>query len=1032
MKRKLFLAVILALCICCLLVFSVSAEAVADDTTDELTLGACTIANLGEVTIPAPTVGLVYSLDGTTMTASVSGRGTFTGGELVFPSTVIYGGNTYTVTSIAPNLFQGLSYDLYVPDTVTFIGGGDRLGTFGNSTIGKVYIGCGLVGFEREVFSGSKGFTTFICKAKPTYIGKYAFHQNSASSDFAGFELDLTQVTRIEDCAFTKASFLKNGEISFGDCLEYVGSNAFVESKANGSVIIPANCSLNTCCFNGTSFEFACIKVNDGETRELPQELFSGSDSGLTLVIDGYAVANQNHVFTGNNMTVYMPSVAHIQKLATTAGKKSGNERLTKVTFYSCEDGHKYTSASDGTLTDGGEVTSHIYTEETVFFPANCTYFEKYAYVCYCCGSQQVESQGNTLGEHNFAVSQKEATCQSAGYYEYVCVVCDLKESAHFVGAISHNASVVSYELRDASTVTATTRCADCNEVVDISQISLVGKCYIEGYGLFNATLDYVTVTPDGVLMPNSTATFENAVIYFPSFVEVDGAVVEVKTIQGFKAKSIKAIYIPDTVTRIVGGAGVGCFGDIYNLKNVVVGKGVTSLEQEVFCVGSAVYLDEFIFKGVITRIEKYALKYICSNKSATIPYEFNTYLTYVGNQVNVEGTIIREVKIAKGCDLSQKFAFNNANGLLTVYIEGGDTPEQALDLGQEFASNTCTKYLYIKGYVTVSGQAVLAGQADTRIYMESTEAIDFFAAAIKKYPYNDRINKAVFFDCTTCTAWYISNTASRVESKAAVSHSGGVITKNPSSCTQCGTVTESCFICGTVVSTTDVDMLPHQFDGGVIVKMPTENEEGAIQYTCTTCGDVTEKTISKLSVTHKDIIEVVFANGYTQSGVVYTKCTYCSYIVSEEIEPMIIILGYSVRENGTGVICGYKFNIEVLQYCYGNMESFEFGFIVANAEDVSNYGLLNDTLSLADGVRGLMVKLDVKRYSYFDVSIIGADTDEKRNKDFIIAIYVLSDSNGDGERDVCFAQPSMNGGDDKPINWGSTTLNTISINRAF
>ena len=1033
MKKRTFLVVVLCILAVFTLAVTVSAGTISVTDNDEagITLGQGTIANLEGVTIPSPTKGLAYSLDTDTMTASVSGRGSFGGGVLSFPSTVTYDGKTYTVTKIESSLFRSLSYDLYVPDNITFIGGGSNMGTFGNSTIGYAYIGSGLNGFERETFSGSKGYKTFVCKSKLTYIGVYAFNQNSASAEFEGLELDLTHVARIEDYAFAAATILSKGEIAFGDQLEYVGSQAFVESFANGSVIIPANCTLSHRCFNGTSFEFVYIKVPKGETRELPQELFSGAHGPMTVVIDGNATTDKPHVLSNNAMSIYMPTLAQAQALASAIGKQSNNARLLQVTFYACETGHKYSSASDGTLTDLGEADSHCYTEEPVKFPANCTQGERYSYICYSCGNEKVESESQELGKHIYNVNIKAPSCLSQGYYEYTCTVCGVQESAHFSGKISHTGTVYEYKLLSNQILEITTRCEDCNSVVSVENQSLVNKCYIEGYGLFDATTEYISVSKDGVATPNSQATFNKAVIYFPSFVEVDGSVVEIKTIQGFKAKSIKAIYVPDTVTRIAGGSGVGCFGDCYDLKNIVVGKGVTTLEQEVFSLGRCIYVDEFIFKGVITRINKIAMQNLCAS-SSDIPYEFGTNLTYVGEKVNLNGNILREAKIAKNCDLHEKFAFNNANGLLTVYIEGGDTPETALDLGQEFTSNTCTKYLYIKGYVTVSGQAVLSGMNNSRIYMSNTAAIDLFTSAIKAQSFKERINSATFFDCETGKAWLVRHDADRTEHTTVAFAHGGVMSSTQATCTQKGSVVESCFVCGEVVSTEEVDMLPHQLDGGTITKMPTISEKGIIVYKCLTCQDTVEKDIFKLSQIHTESVSIVYANGYAEAGMSHTSCAYCDYLESRDLLPMVEVLGYSVSEDRTGIVCGYRFNNEMIKYCEDNMENFEFGFVVANASDVeAARELFDDGNNVLSSVRGFKVKITSKSYSYFDVKVIGANTEELKNADFLLSLYVYSDSDGNGELDRTYIQHTMNGGNNKPIQVGDQVVNTISINRA-
>ena len=90
MKKKIALFFVLSLVFVLAFAFSVNAATVTDNDEANLTLGDCTIEGLDGVTIPSPTRGLVYTLDETNKTASVSGRGSFAGGDLVFPSSVTF------------------------------------------------------------------------------------------------------------------------------------------------------------------------------------------------------------------------------------------------------------------------------------------------------------------------------------------------------------------------------------------------------------------------------------------------------------------------------------------------------------------------------------------------------------------------------------------------------------------------------------------------------------------------------------------------------------------------------------------------------------------------------------------------------------------------------------------------------------------------------------------------------------------------------------------------------------------------------
>ena len=1041
MKKRVLFTLVLTVLMLLALCLGVSAETVSDDETDTLTLGACTISGLEGVQIPAPTVGLVYTLDFTTKTASVSGRGTFTGGNLVFPSTVTYGGDAYNVTRIENFLFNNgngtrLSYSIYVPDSITTIVGGNGRGTFGNSNLDKVYIGSGLTVIDTETFSGSRGLSVFVCKSKPTKIGKYAFNGVSAGSNgISEYELDLSHVVRFEELAFNGATFLR--ELTLSENVEYIGSQAFVNcSNMNGDIIIPQDCVLSYRCFNGTSLDRVIIKVKEGETFVAPVEMFSGAYGTLTVIFDGPALADK-YFFSGRSTDhktqVHFQTYSQIEAFVKSEIEKSGKDtRISYGVFYSCEDGEYYTASADGVITKQGEIDAHVYTEEPVHYEKNCTKYERYAYTCYCCGNEQIESQGTELGEHVCEITTKEANCQSMGYIQYACTVCDYEETVHFYDKSSHSATVVEYKQKDYATLVATYKCEYCNTVVKVEDVSLVNKCYIAGYGqeLFDASMTYVSVDEYGVATP-SGASFNNAVIYFPSCVKIGENIIEVKTVQGFKKLSIKSIYIPDSVTRIAGGGGTGCFGDISTLKNIVVGSGVSELEQEVFCMGNGATLDEFIFKGTITFMGFKCLNAVKAS-STSIPYEFNTYLSYVGMQVNLDGNIIRTATIAKGCNLSEKFAFNNANGLKTVYIEGGDTPATALDLGQEFTSNTGTTTYYIKGYVTVSGQALLSGLSDTRIYMQNAAAIDLLASAIINQSYKDRMAKATFFDCETETAWYVDQSGVRTKHSTVQFTHGGIFEIVAPSCDKNGTSIEKCYICGDTVASTEKEKLEHEFDGGVITKMPTSTEKGIIVYTCFGCGESFEKEFFVALGTHAETIKVYYVNGFDKAGYSITTCKDCNHMHQKELDAIFEVLGYSVNNDLTAITCGYKINTEALAYYENNVSTIEFGIVLANASDVSKNGLFDESYNLLSSVKGGKIKVESRSVVVVDAVVTGAINDELRNFDFLLAMYVIADKDADGMLDMQCIQHSMKSGDNKEITVNGQTYNTISINRAI
>ena len=1032
--KKLLLTLAICALMCALFVMGASAATAVTDDGSNVTLGDCTIANSG-VTIPSPTRGLAYSLDDETGTATVTGKGSFAGGEgtsLVIPSSVTYNGKTYPVETISAGVFKNMTFNLYIPDSLVTIAGGNYNGAFGTCVIDKAYIGCGIKTFGRETFSTASGFSVFFCQAKPEIIDMYAFNTMTvATTDIVG--LDFSETKRVEQLAFNGCPLRMY--LNFTDNLEYIGQDAFLKASPVYAYI-PAGATVSKSSFNNAqALTLMVFEVAPGTTRTFPQEFLSaaGATNNFSLVITGKVTFGGQAPFPGRNgQKLYLPTIATLETMLENYVDTVPNykDRIEYFTVYVCETGKTYKAYQNGTYSETGTAAENHAYSEFVHYDANCTYFERNEKYCYACGNRVRDNLGTTLGDHIFETSTKIPTCQSIGYTEFDCTVCDFQEVGAFVDKAQHSNTVEKYGAVNGHLLEVSYYCEYCNTFDRTESVSLVNKCYIEGYGLFNATstLSYISVDANGAVTP-SGATFDRANLYFPSYVMVGEEIVKVTTIGGFNGKSIRAIYIPDTVTRIIGGSNIGCFGNNPNLLVVVVGKGVTKVEREIFSNGTNPVLKEFIWKGTITEIHTYAFNHV-SAESNTIPYEFNTRLTYVGQKVNLDGNLIREAHIAKGCNLSEKFAFNNANGLVTVYIEGGDTKETALDLGQEFTSNTATKYYYIKGYVTVSGQAVLAGQKDTRIFMESVDAIDVFANAILAQNHNYRINDATFLDCATKKTWWIRNSNPRQEHTVAFYH-GGVFTETEATCTQTGSRTESCFICKAVVSTTETSKLEHKVDGGVITVTPNCATLGTIAYSCIYCGEGEERSIFRDYSTHEYSYFIAYVNGFDKAGAEGERCAICKDTRNDIVLGAIITpVGYSVKNNRTGIDGGYQIDKELLAKYEAANGKVRIGIIVVNSALAQQLGLVDEEFELISE-KGIQVELVERGYSLFSLSITGFNTDALKSLNLLITSYIIADLDGNGESEISYCQYEMPTCDNAPATFGGVTLNTVSIDRA-
>ena len=96
-------------------------------------------------------------------------------GEIVIPSNVILGENSYSVTSIGNSAFSrcnGLT-SVTIPNSVTSIGGS---AFFGCSGLTSVTIPNSVTAIENHAFFGCSGLTSVTIPNSVTSIGDYAFY----------------------------------------------------------------------------------------------------------------------------------------------------------------------------------------------------------------------------------------------------------------------------------------------------------------------------------------------------------------------------------------------------------------------------------------------------------------------------------------------------------------------------------------------------------------------------------------------------------------------------------------------------------------------------------------------------------------------------------------------------------------------------------------------------------------------------------------------------------------------------------------
>ena len=1080
MKKKLLFVLFAALLT---LAFAIGVSAATTVTPSSSELGDCVIN--GVVVNEPVTQGMSYTvLDEEAKTVALSSRGStdsFTG-AVVIPSTIKIDGVEYTVIQTNAEVFKGTSITkIYVPDTVVTILGSASTqvadtGTFANCFyLSEVYIGTGIKVLGRFAFTSIGKLSpvkVFYVAGQVQELSEYAF--NAANfADNCQITFDSSDMRIIGPRVFDNSS--KSLKKIDSHKLESIGERGFASCQSLEYILIPENCTVGLYAFNGTdNLQTAIILCAEDEIKEIPKEMFSSGTSGYktNIYISGRVVATEWAVLPGRAFNIYMDSYENAKYFADSIMKYQHN-RIPNGTWYFCtpyNGSYCFSANSSFGLTAKADVTEAPHTaiySKGVATNATCNQYAGVGDICEVCGTYfNVVQTGNEYDEnaHNFvlkshtepqctitgvdvyectycsAIKNVEIpvlghtytgeiiapTCSAFGYTNNVCDRCDYSMITEKVDPIPHSYLGSDFVL-DGINISYNTECKYCGHTKGRTETTLVNKCYIEGYGIFDATLEYLNISADGTVTP-SDATFDNAVIYFPSYVEIDGSIVEVKTISGFKDKSIKSIYIPDTVTRIASNT----FERVYNLKNLVVGKGVSELESSVFNMNNQnVYLDEFIFTGTIEKLQVRCLARVCAS-SSDIPYQFNTRLTYVGAYVSASGrdggNILREVYITNECDLSERFGFNGSNGLKRAYIEGGATADTAKELTQElFSGDANGLEILIQGYVKATGQAVLPTNG-AKIFFKTLDQAKVFAASVNAQLINDRATKSGWYICdeyseSETRRFIIDNYTSDPESLTFKRQDGfyfyhaGLTTTTEGTCTQGGTVKGACFLCGTVLADSISDPLPHNYDGGVFTKVPNCCNMGEIKYTCLDCGNEVFVEVGYDLSGHKldIIIDIIFEQGYNEKGKHIRECTVCHEIFTEEaptFPALFVYLGYSAPENGDGIISvSYRINHEAITEYEGiTGKTINHGIFVAVQDTLGENDIFKEDESPANGV--VKAEMPKDKYTLVGLKIYGFTTDEQKSTKMAFGLYAIL-TKGES-KEFYFLQHKKPEGDDK------------------
>jgi hypothetical protein len=166
--------------------------------------------------------------------------------------------------------------------------------------------------------------------------------------------------------------------------------------------------------------------------------------------------------------------------------------------------------------------------------------------------------------------------------------------------------------------------------------------------------------------------------------------------------------------------------------------------------------------------------------------------------------------------------------------------------------------------------------------------------------------------------------------------------------------------------------------------------------------------------------VEITYKDGYSKDGEKVYKCEVCVAEEKTTMPALILIDGYSIKNDGTAITCDFDIKVEVLnQYESITGKKVEFGIFVTGAKMLAGAGGLLDENGALTSEKFTMSGMDEK-YETMSVTVSSMPSDLSLvDAEFVMGMFVTIDGETTLEQSDAYVSQILDG-----------AFNTISVRK--